>query len=284
MDELKPSISTGVFGELSPEEKIRRLAKIGWRYLEINFSAGRFGRCEPYKIRKLCEDLGVSVLQVHGSNPGMARKSGEERKKFMDQAKTSLLWAGELGAKWVVLHPSNRKAGSRTPDAFEDVKKRNLEGFRELLETARSAGVGIAVENLPPVLHDSEEGERLFGTEPSELLWLVDNTDPERMGVCLDVNHIFAKCQGFDQYQTIKSLGRHLVATHISDNDGLREQHLLPFMGDIDWKAVVRGLREVEYRGLFNLEVSLNKAPLSVRDDLLRYALKLTEEMIQGHI
>ncbi|RKY70780.1 MAG: hypothetical protein DRQ24_08615, partial [Candidatus Latescibacterota bacterium] len=166
MDELKPSISTGVFGELSPEEEIRRLAKIGWRYLEINFSAGRFGKCEPYKIKKLCEDLGVSVLQIHGTNPGLARESGEERKKFMDQAKTSLLWAGELGAKWVVLHPSNRKAGSRTPDAFEDVKKRNFEGFRELLETARSAGVGIAVENLPPMLHDSEEGERLFGTEP----------------------------------------------------------------------------------------------------------------------
>ena len=284
MDEIRPSISTGVFQELSPEEEIRRLVGIGWRYLEINFSIARFGRCEAYRIKRLCEDLGVSVLQVHGCNPGMARESPEERRKFVDQAKTSLLWAGELGAEWVVLHPSNRKAGRRTPDAFEEVKERNLEGFRELLETAHSANVGIAVENLPPLLHDSMEGERLFGTEPSELVWLVENAGPERMGVCLDVNHIFAKCQGFNQYQAIRWFGRPLVATHISDNDGFREQHLLPFMGDIAWRTVMKGLREVGYKGLFNLEVDLNKTPLSVRDDLLRYALRLTEEMIQGDI
>ena len=104
------------------------------------------------------------------------------------------------------------------------------------------------------------------------------------MGVCLDVNHVFARCQGFDQYQAIRSLGRHLVATHISDNDGLREGHLLPFMGEIDWKSVMKGLHEVDYKGLFNLEVGLAEVPLSVRDEALGYALKLAEEMIRGNI
>lgn len=69
------------------------------------------------------------------------------------------------------------------------------------------------------------------------------------------------------------------MATHISDNDGLREGHLLPFMGEIDWKSVMGG-----YEGLFNLEVGLAKVPLSVRDEALGYALKLAEGMIRGNI
>lgn len=281
--ECSISISDGgpSFGDLGPAGVLRKFAGAGWRYFEINLSSGKFMECEPSRIKRLCKELGVSVPQIHGCNPGMARKSPHERRKFMDRAKASLLWAAEIGARWVVLHPSNREEGSRTPEDYEEVKKMNLEGFQELLETARSAGVGIAVENLPPQLHDSVEGEVIFGADPSELLWLVEETGHEGMGVCLDTNHIFAGVQGMDQYKVIKLLGSHLVATHISDNDGFREQHLLPFMGSIDWKAVMRGLCETGYTGPFNLEVKL-KAPFSVRDELVRYALRLLEEMVMA--
>ena len=46
----------------------------------------------------------------------------------------------------------------------------------------------------------------------------------------------------------------------------------------------MKGLHEVGYKGLFNLEVGLAKVPLSVRDEALGYALKLAEEMIRGNI
>jgi sugar phosphate isomerase/epimerase len=45
------------------------------------------------------------------------------------------------------------------------------------------------------------------------------------------------------------------LATHISDNDGSGDQHRTPGNGSIDWKAVMRALREAEYDGLFNLEI-----------------------------
>ena len=279
--EMIPSISTGVFPELELEEEIKRLAEIGWRCVEINLGSSRFDEGKASRIAKLCEELGISIIQVHGRNPGMARRSEEERSKFMRQAKESIIWAGELGAKWVVLHPSNRKAGYRTLEALNDVKRSNLEGFLELLEVAEITGVGIAIENLPPVLHDSIPGERIFGADPYELLWLVKSIDSKRIGICLDTNHIIPSIQGFDQYQAIKIIGHYLVATHISDNDGFREQHLLPFMGKIDWNAVVRGLKEIEYRGAFNLEVHFTRIPLKLRGALLSYALRLVNELIK---
>ncbi|RLE89697.1 MAG: hypothetical protein DRJ49_02160 [Thermoprotei archaeon] len=282
--EMIPSISTSVFPELELEEEIKRLAKIGWRCVEINLGSSRVDKGRVSKIAKLCEELDISIIQVHGRNPGMARRSEEERRKFMRQAKESIIWAGELGAKWVVLHPSNRKAGYRTLEALNDVKRSNLEGFLELLEVAEATGVGIAIENLPPVLHDSLPGESIFGADPYELLWLVKSINSKRIGICLDTNHIIPSIQGFDQYQVIKIIGQHLVATHISDNDGFREQHLLPFMGKIDWNAVVRGLKEVGYRGAFNLEVGFTRVPLKLRDSLVSYALRLLEELVKGQV
>ena len=281
---MTPSISTGVFPELELEDEIRRLAEIGWRCVEVNLGSPRIDESKVSRVARLCEELGISIIQVHGRNPGMARRSEEERSKFMRQAKESIIWAGELGAKWVVLHPSNRKAGHRTPEALSDVRRRNLEGFLELLEVAEAAGVGIAIENLPPVLHDSTPGERIFGADPHELLWLVESLGSKRVGICLDTNHIIPSIQGFDQYQAIKVIGRYLVATHISDNDGFREQHLLPFMGKIDWSAVMRGLREVGYKGALNLEVNLARVPLKLRDTLLDYALRLLGELIEGQV
>ena len=68
------------------------------------------------------------------------------------------------------------------------------------------------------------------------MLWLVEETDPEIVGICWDMNH--AQVQKLDQYQAIKELGEHLFHTHINDTmKDSEEQHLLPFEGKVDWKG-----------------------------------------------
>ncbi|MCD6318656.1 sugar phosphate isomerase/epimerase [Candidatus Aerophobetes bacterium] len=292
MNKIKPAIWGGAYPSriVAPEEAIKRIARIGWRYLELH--PDYVQKIDPYKLRKLCEDLGISTPQMHGYEHGMALNSHRESKEHMKRAKRLITWAGAAGVKWVVIHPDNPKGTTlcigMKPNQIEEVKKRNLEGFRELSETARTAGVGIALENLPDHIFYRvwHERWRLFGSRFSELIWLVENVDPNLMGICLDTNHICHRIDNINQYEAIKLCGQYLVATHISDNHGLTEQHLLPFEGNIDWKAVMDGLNEVGYNGLFCIEAggSIGQVPLSVRDELLRYTLKLVEEMIEGRI
>jgi len=100
------------------------------------------------------------------------------------------------------------------------------------------------------------------------------------MGVCWDTGH--ANIQKLNQYQAIKALGKNLVTTHIDDNDTSGDQHLLPFEGNINWKAIITALREINYMGLFNLEVggAIHKVPFTIREAKLRYALELTKTLV----
>jgi len=159
-------------------------------------------------------------------------------------------------------------------------KRKNLEMVREWLGFARRFKVGIAVENMHDMIPDVP-GRRSFGATPSDLLWLVQNTDPSLVGVCWDTCHAYV--QRLDQYQAIKRLGKHLVHTHMNDNLSIsEEQHLTLFEGKVNWKNVMRALKEIKYEGLFNIEggFSIGILPLSLRDIKLRYLLKLAEEMI----
>lgn len=58
---------------------------------------------------------------------------------------------------------------------------------------------------------------------------------------------------------------------------------MLPFEGTIDWKRVMAGLRDIDYQGLFNLEVggALHNVPLGLREKKLHYALELTKALLK---
>jgi len=260
---FKPAIMTGVFPELTPEDSIRRLAGIGWGYLEfysvhmIKMDKGKDPEGQFFALRELCEKLGVSVLAAHDNTQGVPPE------RFMR-------WAGILGVRAVVLHPLAERTG-----------KENLEMVRGWLPLAERFGIRIAVENMHDLIPDLPS-RRAFGATPSELLWLVEQTDPELVGICWDVNH--AQVQKLDQYQAIKKLGKHLVHTHVNDTTtDSQEQHLLPFEGKVDWRGVIRALREIDYKGLFCLEsgASVDRLPFHLRELKLRYALELTEAMIR---
>jgi sugar phosphate isomerase/epimerase len=254
---------TGVFSELTPEESIKRLADIGWKYFEFYsvHMAGMNKRKEPEKhfsaLRELCEELGVSILAAHDNTQGVPPE------KFMQ-------WAQILGVKTAVLHPR-----------VDQTKEQNLDILKGWTRWAARFEIRVAVENMHDMIPDIP-GRRAFGATPSELLWLAEQTNPELVGVCWDVNH--AHVQKLDQYKAIKELGKHLFHVHATDTTtDSEEQHLLPFEGKVDWKAVITALREINYEGLFSLEpgVSVGSLPLSLRDLKLRYALELTEAMIE---
>lgn len=52
----------------------------------------------------------------------------------------------------------------------------------------------------------------------------------------------------------IKTLGHHLQALHIHDNDRWHDSHQIPFSMDIDFYEIVKALKEIDYQGYFTLE------------------------------
>jgi sugar phosphate isomerase/epimerase len=59
----------------------------------------------------------------------------------------------------------------------------------------------------------------------------------------------------FYAVEMLRAAGRYLMALHIHDNHGERDEHLLPGRGNIAWQEVMQALRETNYSGVFMYEL-----------------------------
>jgi sugar phosphate isomerase/epimerase len=70
-------------------------------------------------------------------------------------------------------------------------------------------------------------------------------------------------------------VSEHLIATHVHDNHGRSDDHLMPFDGTIDWPASLTAVQKIGYDGTLLFEVG---AQGSTKDSLAR-ARKTRERM-----
>ena len=79
------------------------------------------------------------------------------------------------------------------------------------------------------------------------------------------------------QSEFIRTAGNHIKALHIADNEGERDQHILPFgRGGVDIASVVTEMKAIGYDGLYNLEIpGERKCPLEIRGFKLDYINKM---------
>ena len=65
--------------------------------------------------------------------------------------------------------------------------------------------------------------------------------DDTAVGICLDFGH--AHMDG-DLADAIETVSEHLITTHVHDNRGRTDDHLVPFEGTIDWPAALTAVHE----------------------------------------
>jgi sugar phosphate isomerase/epimerase len=113
-----------------------------------------------------------------------------------------------------------------------------LEIIRSLVSQAEKMGVIIAVENT---------------TRPDYLEYVFSNIRSPNLGFCYDSSHDFVAREF--RGEALKKWGSLLAATHLSDNKGIHDDHLLPGDGTIDWESVVQQFPKESYKGTIMLEV-----------------------------
>jgi sugar phosphate isomerase/epimerase len=157
-----------------------------------------------------------------------------------------MTFAAAIGARFVVTHlgvPDGMPAPG--PDNDGGALSRSL---GTLAAEARSHGLTLALEVIPNRLSTPE-------ALVARLEAASDATDDDELvghGVCLDVGHAHLMTGSVD---AAEALGGHLVTTHIHDNAGKRDDHLVPFQGTINWSALVMAMEKVGYDGVWMFEI-----------------------------
>ena len=114
-----------------------------------------------------------------------------------------------------------------------------------------------------------------------ELVELVDAVGMENVGICWDLEH--ASIMKQDQPKAMKLMGKRLKVTHVSDQTGGDNIHVMPFQGVTDWNAAMEALADIGYEGNLNFEAQwfLNKVPMGLVMPSLRYSVEVGNYLIE---
>jgi sugar phosphate isomerase/epimerase len=125
---------------------------------------------------------------------------------------------------------------------------------------AQRYGVRIAIEVIANEL-----------STPSALVEVVESDiDAADLGICVDVGH--ARLMG-DVVDAIETCSGHIITTHLHDNRGRGDDHLVPGRGVIDWEAATLAFQKVGYEGVWMFEL----AAAADRRPVLEQAIKARE-------
>lgn len=209
------------------------------------------------RLLRLKEDLGLGYIQAHAPYPRDYKGLSSADKRLSDnEIRLSMRYAEALGIPHIVIHPIKG-----------DVKE-NIAYFSSLLDRYEG-NIRIAIENM--------EGDDEIGSA-DELCEIADSLG-ERAGICLDTGH--ANIRGEDIPSFVRRCGGRLIGTHIADNDGKSDQHLLPGFGNIRWEEVIPAFREC-YDGYLTLECMFfsRNLPRRLSGEIISLALSVNDWLL----
>ena len=64
-----------------------------------------------------------------------------------------------------------------------------------------------------------------------------------------------------DVADAIETAAEHIIATHVHDNRGRDDEHLVPGQGTIDWDAALMTMQKIGYAGTYMMELAEHRRP-----------------------
>ena len=203
-------------------------------------------RCAMQEEVKKASAAGIEIYQVHGTWP-VIDTTEELRAQNLESMKTCVRATSFLGTKYLIVHPLMPYEWNDELDS-DFAEKVNEEFFRALCTYALEWNVCICIENMPTKKH------RLAGIP--NLVEFVKRLDFPNFFICLDTGH--CNTAGHDAGEMVTLCGDLLKAFHIHDNSGFRDEHYMPFGGNINWNSFRKALGESSFEGSVSIESSLN--------------------------
>lgn len=250
---MRKAISTFVFvkSRLHPGT-MDKLVQFGAEAIEIFASRGHFDYTDRQHVREIgawCKESGIPLNSVHapmfpdyewgrtGTAPvNIIDPDKRRRVESMDEVKRALEVAETVPFDFLVQH-LGVATDSYDPAQFDNA----LSSLEHLHAFARPLGVKILLENLPNEI-----------TSPENLVQTIAALHFDDLGVCFDTGH--AHLAGGVE-EGLRSLQDLIRSTHVHDNNKIRDEHLFPGEGSIDWKSAMALLREAKHVPPLLLEI-----------------------------
>ena len=258
---------------------LAQLADAGISSIEVFCAPGHFNYTAPEAVRAFGDMLGEHHLELHslhapterGSSAG--RHSGFpisisdteriRRLDAVDEIKRALETAERIPFRYLVQHlgQGRQAADPRKLDAA-------FSSLENLAVFAKARGVTIAIENTTDEL-----------SSPASLMRFLSDTHLHDLRLCFDIGHAHIE-DGVGV--SLETMFDRVATTHIHDNHGEKDEHLLPYDGTIDWDSALGALAKAPEPLPLVLELKEQAATMPTLDQV-RAAFDRLEEGMEAN-
>jgi len=289
MGKLKFSYFQLTFGQeetyLKPEETYKRLKKYGYDAIELCPPKGRYGLgvsiekfLSDHKALKDSYGLEVSCLnECWGEmwDPYSPKYKTLTEKKTAELAisetKITIDLASELKAPFVTVAVAIH--APVTKDNVAECSQIAVESLRTMANYAKQKNVRLVFE----ATNHLEMG-KFVNTVANHRL-LIEKTGVDNIGIQIDWFH--ANFEELNPYEAAMDAGNLLWHMHFRDSNSLT-----PGYGTVDFKAVIRALKKINYKGYCTIESApmIPDSDTAAKDgiDYLKFLERIAEYQISS--
>jgi sugar phosphate isomerase/epimerase len=263
-------------------EHLQEIAAHGFRRVEVFATRTHLDYHDSRAtaaLGRMLDEAGLTLHSVHapivdgladgrwGEPFSLATADPARRARAVAETEAAIELASVVPYRFLVVHlgvPAELVAAAGPNDARAAVAS-----LEQIAGLASRRGVQLAIENIP---------NELSGTEA--LVDLIEETlDRPDAGVCLDLGHSRLTGDVLDAIETVSGL---IVTTHVHDNAGRQDDHLVPFEGAIDWSAALTALQKVGYDGTLMFEIAGYASPASLLEKATEARRRFDEILSSG--
>ena len=253
------AFSTNAYTNFSLPEACDHIAAAGYEAVEILADVPHaypltYSEHQARRLKERLDGLGLRAVAINANTamgyftpvpkdltfePSLISADEVQREDRIALIRRAMALANALESPVVTLTTGQPLSG----EPAEVLRDRLWAGLEQVVQAADLAGVDVAIEPEP--------GQ--FIETSADLKALLDEVDHPRLGANLDVGHVW--CAGDEPPEAIRLLGRHLKHLHLEDIQDRRHYHLIPGLGEIDFKAIRRALDAVGYSAAAAVEL-----------------------------
>lgn len=202
---------------LPASERLRMTVDAGFDFMCLTTGALFSGDLTP----AMCQAAGVDFDNVHltGKETTLIWSEGEAGQRVTERYCDEIRRVTDFGIRTGIIHVTWGATKKPAP-----ISEMALGRFEQIIRTAEKYDFDLAFEN---------------SVFPEYLYAVLDRFDSPRARYCFDSGHRNAFTPGEN---FVARYGDRLAATHMQDNEGASDLHMMPYDGSIDWSSVAHML------------------------------------------
>ena len=267
---MRFGISTHLFHDRRLERQhLAEIAAHGFEAVELFATRSHFDYHDATAIDRLAQwlqETGLVLNSIHAPiaesltngqwGPAFSNAAADtgRRHAAIREAETALQIARRIPFDVMVLHLGSP---AEKADPGDNIRTAAFRSAEQICGVAGALGVRVALEVIPNGLSSAA----------ALVAMLEDGLESPDAGICLDFGH--AHLMG-DVADAVETAAEHLITTHVHDNRRRTDDHLVPFLGSINWDMALMTMQKIGYDGTYMMELANTGTPAAVLEEARR--------------